>query len=156
MKTKSVARHQQVELVQRASDIAPKIPRPPKGWLATVRSALGLSATQLARRAGVTRAYISNAEKAELTDSLTLKRLQRIAEAMECKLVYFVIPNKDIEKMLEEQALKKATALVLGASKHMALEGQMLDKEALDRQITRLANELLVTMPSDFWDEEGR
>jgi len=56
-----------------------------EGWLKTVRKALGMSGSQLATRLGVTKGRISQAESAELTGSVTLKSMQSMAHAMDCR-----------------------------------------------------------------------
>ena len=61
---------------------------PAEGWIRTARKALGMSAAQLARRLGKTRALVSNTEKAELDGGVTLRTMQSIAEAANCRFVY--------------------------------------------------------------------
>jgi len=127
---------------------------PKEGWIRTARKALSMSAAQLARRMGVTRAAISNTEKAELSGGVTLKRLEELAEAMNCRFVYAIVPEKEIESMIKDQAMIKAKARVKVASTHMALEAQSLDKPALDAEIERIASEIIDKIPSDLWNDE--
>ena len=70
---------------------------PKEGWVRTVRKTLGMSGAQLARRMNVTRALISNSEKSELSGSLTLKSITKMAEAMNCHFVYAIVPDEFIE-----------------------------------------------------------
>ena len=153
MSIKDIARNQQQVLVNKAAKLTRELPEARVGWIATVRSSLGMTAAQLARRLGVNRAYVSAAEDAELRGTLTVKRLQRMAEAMGCKLVYCIVPDGDVQDLMERQARSKATALVTRASKQMALEDQMLSPEQTRYEIERLTRELLQKMPSDFWEE---
>lgn len=124
-----------------------------EGWLKTVRKALGMSGAQLAKRLGVTKGRISQAESAEQDGGVTLKTMQSMAEAMNCRFVYAIVPEKDIESLIKEQAIKKARARVNAASTHMALEAQSLDAKTLDSEIERIASEIMSKMPSDFWSE---
>ena len=124
-----------------------------EGWLKTVRKALGMSGAQLAKRLGVTKGRISQAESAEQDGGVTLKTMQSMAEAMHCRFVYAIVPEKDIESLIKEQAIKKAKERVKVASTHMALEAQSLDAKTLDSEIERIASEIMSKMPSDFWSE---
>jgi predicted DNA-binding mobile mystery protein A len=125
-----------------------------EGWLKTVRKALGMSGAQLAKRLGVTKGRISQAESGELSGGVTLRTMHAMAQAMDCRFVYAIVPEKDIESIISEQAVIKAKARVKAASTHMALESQSLDKQALDSEIERIASEILSKMPSDFWSEK--
>lgn len=125
-----------------------------EGWLKTVRKALGMSGAQLAKRLGVTKGRVSQAESGELSGSVTLRTMQAMAEAMGCRFVYAVVPDKDIESVIRDQAIIKAKARVKAASTHMALEAQSLGKEALESEIERIASEIISKMPSDFWSEK--
>jgi len=124
-----------------------------EGWLKTVRKALGMSGVQLAKRLGVTKGRISQAESGELSGSVTLRTMQSMAEAMNCHFVYAIVPEKDIESVIKDQAIIKAKARVKAASTHMALEAQSLDKHTLDSEIERIAAEIMSKIPPDFWTE---
>ena len=127
---------------------------PPEGWLRTVRTALGMSGPQLAKRLGVTKARISKAEQDEPAGSVTLRTMHTMAEAMGCRFVYAVIPETEIEEVIKQRAIKKAREQVKTASTHMALEAQTLSKEQLDFEIKRIAAEIVEKMPSDFWNDK--
>ena len=84
MNVKDAAARQYRVIVDRAAQSIGRQPLPAnEGWIATARKALGMSAAQLARRLGVTRARISQAEQAELSGSVTLKTMQATAKAMD-------------------------------------------------------------------------
>lgn len=128
---------------------------PKEGWIATVRKALGMSGAQLAQRYGVGRARISQAERSERVGGITLKALEGIAESMNCRLVYAVIPKDgSIEELIAKQAQRRANAVVDRAKTHMALEAQSLPEEGNQEQIDSLAEELARTMPGHLWTEK--
>jgi len=127
---------------------------PQEGWLRTVRNALGMSGSQLAKRLGVTKSRVSKAEQDELSGSVTLKTMQSMAEAMDCKFVYAVVPNNDVETIIKLRAKEKERLQVETASMHMALEAQSLSKEQLEFKIQRIAAQIVDKMPSDFWNDE--
>ncbi|QKC82739.1 mobile mystery protein A [Mesorhizobium sp. NZP2077] len=127
---------------------------PAEGWIRTVRKALGMSGAQLAGRMGVTRARIAQVEQAELEGGVTLKSMQATAEAMGCRFVYAFVPPHTIENLVIAQARKKAQAIVDTAGKHMALEDQTVTDSRSRQEVTRLTNELMYEMPSDFWQDK--
>src|SRR6266853_4671749 len=96
MTVKKVAHQQYQSIVDRAASHATALRTPSEGWLRTVRKALGMSGAQLAKKMGVTRARVAQAENAELTGGITLKSMQAAAEAMGCRFVYAIIPPQRI------------------------------------------------------------
>ena len=126
---------------------------PPEGWLRTVRTALGMSGPQLAKRLGVTKARISKAEQAEPSGSVTLKTMQSMAEAMDCRFVYAIVPKQKVEDVIRQRAIEKAKIQVQAASTHMALEAQSLSKEQLEFEINRIAAQIVDKMPADLWND---
>ena len=156
MRAKAVASKQYRAIVNRAA--APfgrlGVAMPREGWIATVRKALGMSGAQLARRLGVTRARISQAERAEVVGGVTLKTMRATAETMGCRFVYAIVPDKRIEDIIAAQAHVKARAVVAKAIAHMALEDQALSASQNAEEIERVADELMRAMPSDFWKDE--
>lgn len=155
MSVKSIISKQYQDNVNRAAARVRSIAVPPEGWLCTARKALGMSAAQLARRLGVTRAHVSNTEKGELAGSVTMKTLQTMAESMGYRLVYAIVPEQRVQDILGDQAKKKATRIVEETHKHMALEEQALSKKQIGSEIERLQQDLLKNMPSDFWDDRA-
>lgn len=155
MSAKAIAAKQYQALADRAAKSLAALPeRPPEGWMATLRKALGMSAAEVARRLGVTRARIVQAEQRELAGGVTLRTLQTTAEAMGCRFVYALVPREgSVEAAITAQAYRKAEALVARAGLHMALERQSLSEEANRAEVERLAEDLRRTRPADFWSD---
>ena len=151
---KVVAKQYRDKVDQAVSQFGSFSVRPTEGWLRTVRTALGMSGSQLAKRLGVTKARISKAEQDEPSGSVTLKTMHSMAEAMNCRFVYAVVPEKKVELVIRDQAIKKAKERVKAASTQMALEAQTLDEGKLSAEIERIASEIIGKMPSDFWSDE--
>ena len=129
--------------------------QPQEGWIKSVRNALGMSAAQLGRRVDRTRANISAAERSEQEKRATIQSMKTLAEAMGCKFVYAIIPTDgDIKNVIEQQARKKAKALVNQASTHMALEKQSLSAEMVNDEIESLTCDLMENVNSDFWKDD--
>jgi predicted DNA-binding mobile mystery protein A len=155
MSVKTVVQQQYRSIVDGAATSVANLRIPPEGWLRTVRNALGMSGADVARKMGVTRARVTQAEHAELTGGVTLKSMQATAEAMGCRFVYAIIPPSGrIEDIIMAQARKKAMTLVSTANKHMALENQALSNDKLAQEVERLTQEIAREMPSDLWSDK--
>ena len=92
-------------------------------------------------------------ERMETEDRISLKQLRRVAEALECDLVYALVPRQPIEETVMERAREKATKLVTKADVQMALEAQQLNKTALVEEINHETQRLLETMPRNLWED---
>ncbi|MCP3460940.1 mobile mystery protein A [Bradyrhizobium sp. CCGUVB23] len=155
MGIKTIVQQQYRSIVDSAASTLAGLKTPPEGWLRTVRSALGMSGTDVAMKMGVTRARITKAEHAELTGGVTLKSMQTAAEAMGCRFVYAIVPASGrIEDIITTQARKKAMAIVGTASKHMALENQKLPDDKIAQEVERLTREIALEMPPNFWNDK--
>jgi predicted DNA-binding mobile mystery protein A len=154
MELKKVVATQYKEIVNKAVAPAMNLKIPPEGWIHTVRAALGMSVIQLASRLNVSRALIARAEKAELNNAVTLKTMNKFAEAMGCRFVYAIVPKENIDALILKQARLKAKYLVNKANIQMALEDQLLSDEKIQFEIDRLTQEIINGKHSDLWDIE--
>ena len=131
------------------------LPRTPlKGWLSTIREALGMSKTQFSRRLGLSPAGVSKIEEREREKSITLASLNQAAQALNCQLHYILIPNEPLDDMVKNRAKEKAQRILERVSHTMALENQCTSAEEISHQVEELASELLITSPSKLWDDE--
>ena len=132
LKTRVTQQYQRI--VDQAALTNTVLIKPAEGWLRTMRMAIGMTGSQLARRIGITRASISQAEGNEVSGGITLRTMQNMAEAMGCRFVYAVLPpaGKKAEDLIYAQALKRAKAIASKTDEHMALEGQSLYSDMLE------------------------
>lgn len=131
---------------------APEFARPPRGWVKAIREALGMTAAQLGGRVGVSQSRIARIERDEVEDAVTLATLRRVAEGMDCKLVYALVPNEPLDEVLRARARAQAEAQLKRTYHSMRLENQALDKRDLDEECERLAAEILAGDPRRLWD----
>lgn len=103
-----------------------KLARPNQGWIRAVRLALGMTAEQLGRRMGVTQASLSGLEASEINGAIQLATLRKVAEAMNCTLVYAIVPNTSLEEIVQDQARKVANEQLKPVEHTMLLENQSL------------------------------
>jgi predicted DNA-binding mobile mystery protein A len=128
---------------------------PRLGWLKAVREALGLSALQLGQRMGVTQPVIFRMEQREKRGAVTLEALDRAARAMQCRLIYAIVPEEapSLEGIVSQRALRLARALTAGVERSMALEDQEVPAEFTKAHVQELADELKRTMDPRLWSE---
>ena len=121
---------------------ARKVSRPSKGWIRAIRQALGISSGELARRLGTSRQLPLQLEKGEAEDRITLKSLRAIATALDCDLVYALVPRAaSLGELIENRARAEAKQRVLGVEHSMALENQAVGNldEAIEAEAIRVA-----------------
>ncbi|HEX8224574.1 MAG TPA: mobile mystery protein A [Allosphingosinicella sp.] len=126
--------------------------RPPHGWLRALRDALGMTTRQLAQRMGKVQSAIVELEKSESRGTVSLVKLREAAAAMDCTLVYALVPNRPIDELLRARAEEMAERQLARASHTMALENQALDQAALTAERERLIGELLRGSIARLWD----
>jgi predicted DNA-binding mobile mystery protein A len=129
-------------------------PKPNSGWIKAIRGALGMTAKQLADRMGTTQPNIAAMEERESSGTITLETLEKTARAMDCKLIYAIVPNEDylsLNEMLDHKAEEAAKLISKKISHPMALESQDLSAEDKLSSIQRLAKELKEKMDSRIW-----
>ncbi|MEZ5376960.1 MAG: mobile mystery protein A [Acidimicrobiales bacterium] len=114
---------------------------PHAGWIRATRDALGLSASELARRMSVHRSRIGQIEAGEKTGSIRLSTLDRAASAMGCRLVYAIVPEGSYQAVIDRQSEADVAELVSRVLHTMALEGQELSPEAAEELRKRTAEE---------------
>ena len=126
---------------------------PSRGWLRAIREAIGMTTAQMAARLGVSQPRIIALEKNEARAAITLETLARAAQALDCTLVYALVPNQPLEEILRKQAEKVAEGRIASVDHTMRLENQGLSREDLATERERLAAELLRGNPRRLWDE---
>ena len=85
---------------------------PVDGWIRTLRTALGMSASQLARQLDVTKQAVANIERADREGTLSLTTYRKVAETLGCQLKVVLVPKKPLETIVMERARQVATRLV--------------------------------------------
>jgi len=127
--------------------------RPRIGWIASVRQALGMSKTQLAKRIDITRPSLDELESNEFKETITLASLRKVADALGCDVQYVLVPRKPLEQMIAERALKKASTKLGRVNQSQALEASALEAASLSGAVVDLAKEYEVNRPTDLWND---
>lgn len=127
---------------------------PPSGWLKAIRGALGMNASQLANLLGVTHSAIRQFEENESKHKISLETVEKVAHAMNCRLIYAVVPQEPFSSfgaILEDRATQVGRSIVSRVDQTMKLEKQGIDKDRLDEQVQEISRELLEKMDSSLW-----
>ena len=127
--------------------------RPARGWIKVLREALGMTTAQLAKRLGIAQPSVVGLEQAEASKAITLKTLERAARALDCTLVYALVPRKPLESVVQERAYQAARKRLHTISHSMTLENQRVLEDDERAQLERLAQKLIDGPGSALWDE---
>ncbi len=144
-----LARKQLDKRLQSVRD-ADALIRPPRGWIKAVREALGPTTAQMVKRMGVSQPRIVGVEEAENIAAITVATLELAAHALDCRLVYTLVPRKPLQQLVEDRARQVASTHLQSACHTMALEAQSVEKE----QLEALVRKLIEKAGSDLWKEE--
>ena len=129
------------------------VARPTRGWIKAIREALGMTTAQLAKRLDIAQPSIVGLEQAEASKAISLKTLERAARALDCTLVYALVPRKPLESLVQERAREAARKRLQTISHSMALENQRVLEDDERAQFERLAQQLIDGPGSALWDE---
>lgn len=141
---------------QLSQQLAPWHSLPPQSpnWIKNIRKSLGMTTQQLANRLGVNRSRVVKIEHDEQAGALTLQTLRKVAAALECNLVYALVPKNPLPALIDKQAEKVARACMAKVNHSMALENQRTEPEALQAQIEEFKKKLIAGNLKYLWDVE--
>ena len=94
-------------------------------------------------------------EKAEKDKSITLDSLERAARALDCRVVYTLVPRKSLSDIVEERARKVAKERLQSTQHSMALEAQSIDKTDEEEQLRLLSERLIKKAGSELWEDSA-
>lgn len=139
------------ESLRTARNIVAHLGIPRKGWIREIRETLGMTAEQLGRRMKVRQSSVATLEIREREGRITLNSLKRAADALDCEVVYFLVPRESLEQTLRSQISKFIGPRFSNVAYSMALEEQAVSKEHLQRRIDEAVEELMRRPPRDLW-----
>jgi predicted DNA-binding mobile mystery protein A len=124
-----------------------------KGWVYNIRHALNMSLQQLGKKLGVSPQAVKAMEQREEEGAITLNSLKQIAEALNMKLVYGLVPNDgSLEKLVEKRAAEIAKSIVHRTSQSMMLEDQEVSYGKIQESVENRTNKLKAEIPKFLWD----
>ena len=123
--------------------------RPQRGWIRAIRDALGMTGGQLGRRLAVSQSTVQKLERSEQEGTIQLNSLRRVAEALNCELVYTFVPREPLERTYETAAREVARRELRAISHSMALEDQSVNDADDDDRLRRFIEDELD--PREVW-----
>ena len=151
MKSAALSAQSRISLDQRFKQMGPadRYTPPVHGWIKAIRQAFGMTTAQLAKRMGVRQPSVVAMEQSEVRGSIELATLRRAAEALDCTLVYALIPNRPLEATVRARARAFARRRRGPVEHSMLLEDQQVKRNDSDAQLEDIIRE---TNPRRFWD----
>ena len=107
-----------------------------------MREMLGMSQAQLARRAGMKQSAVAGIESGKRRD-LRLSTIQRLTAGLNGRLFIGLMPEANIQELLDKRSGEMARKIVLATSGSAAIEMQLPDREFLEAQIEKIQKEIL-------------
>jgi len=150
-----LANHARAQLDQRFRRLGPpkRYTPPVRGWMKAIREALGMSTAQLARRLKIKQPSVVDLEKSEARGSIELATLRRVAEALDCTVVYALVPNKPLDTMVRDRARAFMRKRRQQVDHSMLMENQRVARKVTRKDAESRLDEILrETRPSLFWD----
>lgn len=108
---------------------------PPKGWIKAIREALGMTGAQFAARLSIRPPSVVDLEKSEASGSIQLKTLNRVAEALDCRLVYALVPKTSLQETIDTRARRIAMRDLKRVGHTMKLEDQSVGAADMEARI---------------------
>jgi hypothetical protein len=93
--------------------------------------------------AGVSSVTLTKSERSEAEDRISLAQLRKLAAALDCELVYGLVPKKPLHEVIQDRAELMAKQEILGVAHSMSLEDQRPSDAFIERQIDERRKELL-------------
>ncbi len=152
MQSPRIATQSRQNLEARFGDMRPatRFAPPVRGWIKAIREALGMSSAQLAKRLKIKQPTVVAMEQSEIKGTIQLATLRRVAEAMNCTLVYALVPDEPLETIVRDQARKVARRRLQSVEHSMLLEDQGVPAKDVDARIDALARDM---NPRALWDD---
>lgn len=113
---------------------------PPRGWIKAVREALAMSQADLARQLDLSQSTVASMERSEAGGTIQLNTLRRVADAMDCDVVYVLVPRESVEATLIDRARVKLSPHLRAVAQTMSLEDQddAPEAEEVELEVERL------------------
>jgi predicted DNA-binding mobile mystery protein A len=150
---KNILRRARQRLDERLAPLQPgdQFRPPPRGWIRAIRDALGMTGVQFARSLNIRPQSVDALERSEATGSIQLKTLRRAAEALDCTLVYALVPNSTLDGTVRVRARKIAMRDLDRVAHTMKLEAQETGNANLEARIEAYIRDVL--KDRDLWSD---
>jgi predicted DNA-binding mobile mystery protein A len=116
------------------------ITTPPKGWIRAIRTALRMSQAELATLLTINQKSLHALEASEAKKTIRLDSLEKVADALDCDLVYALVPRDSLQNHYRNRARKILAARTRSVENTMELENQVmkLSQDYIEKQTGEL------------------
>lgn len=152
MKDKDLLRIRQTEEAVRPFRQLLNANPPRRGWVRAIQEALGITNVQLAKRLGLRPQTIEDMQGYEVSGTIKLQTLRKLAEALGCRVVYAVVPAEPLDEIRRNRAREVARRQIQRVTHSMNLEDQGISSTEEDRQLEILVQKLLAGNPKKLWE----
>ena len=114
---------------------------PSRGWLKEIREAIGRTKRQQAMRFGISGSTLHKSEQSEAENRILLGQLRKLADGLDCELVYVLVPRKPLIEVVQDRAEQMAKEEVYRVAHTMSLEDQRPLDEHIQKQVARRVDE---------------
>lgn len=99
-----------------------------------------MSSAELAARMKVGQSTVAGIERSESHATIKIDTLRRAADALNCDVVYSLVPRTTLEEAVQTQARRKAAQHLTGVAHHMRLEDQAVNDDDAAAQLDELGS----------------
>lgn len=93
----------------------------------------------LAERLGISRVAVTKLEHAEVLGGITIAKLAEVAEALDCQIVYALVPNTSLDDTVRRRATETVDRRAEYVGATMALEDQAVNPNDSQRLLVDVA-----------------
>src|SRR5438270_11690205 len=126
---------------------------PRSGWVRAIRESIGMTAQQLAARLAITKQTVAELELNEREKKITLGSLEAAARALNCRLVYALVPTDSLEERVDKRARAMATRMLARVDQSMRLEAAEPNAWFEGAQTDELARSLKEKLKPALWND---
>jgi predicted DNA-binding mobile mystery protein A len=94
---------------------------------------------------------VEDMQKDEVSGAIKLQTLRKLANALDCDVVYALVPRKPLQEVRRDRATEVARIQIGRVSHSMRLEDQEVNTEAEQNELNRRIEKLLSGSPKRLW-----
>jgi predicted DNA-binding mobile mystery protein A len=112
-----------------------------------------MTAEQAGTRVNTRRQVWLKVEEGEVKGTVSLNTLRKYAAALNCRLVYAIVPQEEsLEAILRKRAREVAAQIMVRTQHTMALEEQEVSDAERERQIAVMTEQLMRNLSPRIWE----
>ena len=124
--------------------------KPKNGWIKTISQALSMPLAFVANKLNISEQSVNQLENNEAFETISLKSLRRLAEAIDCELHYAIIPReRSLQKIIKNRAEFKARLIIKEVNKTMELEDQKIENS--ENSVKLLTKDFAENLNKNLW-----